>query len=226
VRSLHRLVDGHRKRGNFCLHVEVLRKQAMSAPIPVTRVGEIALLDVDGQKVTYSKFDLPVGLWPYNVDVTPQGTIALTADNGNAGGSDGHVDTVSVIDLESTPPRVIDRVVVGDAPEGLAISPRGDLAVAILLRGSNVAPQSYFYNRNGSVVILKIDYKTVTRVGEVEVRGLPEGAVFSPDGQYIYVGNYMDRDVSILKVEKNGRVVNTGKSLKLPGQPASMRGAK
>ena len=40
------------------------------------------------------------------------------------------------------------------------------------------------------------------------------------------IANYMDRDVSILKVEKNGRVVNTGKSLKLPGQPASMRGAK
>jgi DNA-binding beta-propeller fold protein YncE len=198
-------------------------KRALAAKFPGHK---IALLDVDGQKVTYSKFDMPVGLWPYNVDVTPQGTIALTADNGNAGGSDGHVDTVSVIDLESTPPRVIDRVVVGDAPEGLAISPRGDLAVAILLRGSNVAPSSYFYNRNGSVVILKIDYKTVTRVGEVEVRGLPEGVVFSPDGQYIYVGNYMDRDVSILKVEKNGRVVNTGKSLKLPGQPASMRGAK
>ena len=198
-------------------------KRALAAKFPGHK---IALLDVDGQKVTYSKFDLPVGLWPYNVDVTPQGTIALTADNGNAGGSDGHVDTVSVIDLESTPPRVIDRVVVGDAPEGLAISPRGDLAAAILLRGSNVPPQSYFYNRNGSVVILKIDYKTVTRVGEVEVRGLPEGVVFSPDGQYIYVGNYMDRDVSILKVEKNGRVVNTGKSLKLPGQPASMRGAK
>ena len=198
-------------------------KRALAAKFPGHK---IALLDVDGQKVTYSKFDMPVGLWPYNVDVTPQGTIALTADNGNAGGSDGHVDTVSVIDLESIPPRVIDRVVVGDAPEGLAISPRGDLAVAILLRGSNVAPSSYFYNRNGSVVILKIDYKTVTRVGEVEVRGLPEGVVFSPDGQYIYVGNYMDRDVSILKVEKNGRVVNTGKSLKLPGQPASMRGAK
>jgi len=198
-------------------------KRALAAKFPGHK---IALLDVDGQKVTYSKFDMPVGLWPYNVDVTPQGTIALTADNGNAGGSDGHVDTVSVIDLESTPPRVIDRVVVGDAPEELAISPRGDLAVAILLRGSNVPPQSYFYNRNGSVVVLKIDYKTVTRVGEVEVRGLPEGVVFSPDGQYIYVGNYMDRDVSILKVDKNGQVVNTGKSLKLPGQPASMRGAK
>jgi hypothetical protein len=36
----------------------------------------------------------------------------------------------------------------------------------------------------------------------------------------------MDGDVSILRVEetkKGIRVVNTGRSLKLPGQPASMR---
>ena len=42
-----------------------------------------------------------------------------------------------MIDLEQTPPRVIDHIVVGDAPEGFAISPKGDLALAILLRGSN-----------------------------------------------------------------------------------------
>ena len=74
-----------------------------------------------------------------------------------------------------------------------------------------------------SVVALKIDGKKVTRSNEVEVRGLPEGAVFSSDGQYLYIGNYMDRDISILKVEGD-RLVNTGKSLTLPGQPASMRG--
>jgi hypothetical protein len=33
----------------------------------------------------------------------------------------------------------------------------------------------------------------------------------------------MDRDVSILKVDGD-RLVNTGKSMQLPGQPASMRG--
>jgi DNA-binding beta-propeller fold protein YncE len=188
---------------------------------------KIAMLDVDGQKVTYNKYDMPVGLWPYNVDVAPDGSIALTADNGNAGGSDGNIDTVSVIDLEATPPRVIDRVVVGDSPEGLAISPKGNLAVAVLLRGSNQAWSSWYYNRNGSVVILKIDGKKVTKLDEVEVRGLPEGVVWSGDGKYLYVGNYMDSDVSILKVEetkKGIRVFNTGKSLKLPGQPASMRG--
>ena len=75
---------------------------------------------------------------------------------------------------------------------------------------------------NGSVAVLKIDRKKVTKVGEVEVGALPEGAVFSADGKYLYVGNYIDRDVSILKVEGT-TITDTGKKLKLPGQPASMR---
>jgi DNA-binding beta-propeller fold protein YncE len=72
------------------------------------------------------------------VAVAPSGRIALSADSGNSAGSDGNVDTVSVIDLESTPLRIIDRVVVGDGPEGLAISPKGDVAVAVILAGSNM----------------------------------------------------------------------------------------
>ena len=184
---------------------------------------KVALLEVNGQKVTYTKRDLAVGLWPYNVDVTPDGRLALTADNGNNGGSDGNIDTVSVIDLEANPARVIDKVVVGDAPEGLAVSPTGKLAVAILLRGSNNATTEFFYNRNGSVAVLKIDGKKVTKVGEFEVRGLPEGAVFSPDGRWLYVGNYMDSDISVLRVDGD-TVTNTGTLLKLPGKPASMRG--
>jgi len=184
---------------------------------------KVALLEVNGQKVTYTKRDLAVGLWPYNVDVTPDGRLALTADNGNSGSSDGNIDTVSVIDLEANPARVIDKVVVGDAPEGLAVSPTGKLAVAILLRGSSNATTEFFYNRNGSVAVLKIDGKKVTKVGEVEVRGLPEGAVFSPDGRWLYVGNYMDSDISVLRVDGD-TVTNTGTLLKLPGKPASMRG--
>src|SRR6266581_771695 len=133
------------------------------------------------------------------------------------------VFTVSVIDIEANPPRVIDKVVVGDAPEGFAISPTGKLAVAVLLRGTNASKSAFFYNRNALVVALKIDGKKVTRTNEVEVRGLPEGVVFSDDGRYIYVGNFMDEDISILRVDGD-QIVNTGKSLQLPGHPASMRG--
>jgi DNA-binding beta-propeller fold protein YncE len=195
-------------------------KRALATKFPGHKV---ALLEVDGEKVTYAKYDMAVGLWPYNVDISPDGRLALVADNGNSGAADGQVDTVSVIDLEAKPPRVTEKVVVGDGPEGLAISPTGKLAVALLLRGSNAAKNAFFYNRNGSVVALRIDGKTVTKTNEVEVRGLPEGAVFSQDGRYLYVGNFIDRDISILRVEGD-RLVDTGKSRALPGHPASMRG--
>ena len=99
--------------------------------------NKVSLLDVNGDKVTYTKLDLPTGLWPYSVAVAPSGKIALVADAGNAGQSDGSVHTVDVVDLEAQPPRIIDRVVVGDAPEGLAFSPKGNIAVAAIYRGSN-----------------------------------------------------------------------------------------
>jgi DNA-binding beta-propeller fold protein YncE len=195
-------------------------KRAMAGKFPGHK---LALLEVNGEKVTYAKQDIPVGLWPYNFDITPDGKLAISADNGNAGAADGHVDTVTVIDLEANPPRVIDKVVIGDAPEGFAISPTGKLAVALLLKGTNSAKSAWFYNRNATVVALKIEGKKVTRTNEVEVRGLPEGVVFSNDGRYIYVGNFMDSDISILRVDGD-QIVNTGKSLALPGHPASMRG--
>ncbi|MGZ8260075.1 MAG: YncE family protein [Caldimonas sp.] len=195
-------------------------KRALAVKFPGHKV---ALLDVAGEKVTYGKYDMPVGLWPYNIDVTPDGKLALTADNGNSGASDGQVDTVSVIDLELSPPRVVDKVVVGDGPEGLAISPTGRLAVALLLRGNNATRSAFFYNPNGSVVAMRIDGKKVTRTNEVVVGGLPEGAVFSDDGRYLYVGNYMTQDVSILRVEGD-QLVDTGKRFTLSGHPASMRG--
>jgi len=185
--------------------------------------NKVALLSIDGQKVVYDKTDLPAGIFPYNVAVTPDGKLALTADNGFGGSSDGNVDTVSVIDLEASPPRVIDHVTIGDAPEGLAISPKGDLAVAIELRGSNMPKTSSFYHAGGAVTALKIDGKKVTRVGEVTVGALPEGVAFSPDGSYLYVGNFIDGDMSVLKVDGT-TLTDTGQRLKLPGHPASMRG--
>jgi DNA-binding beta-propeller fold protein YncE len=195
-------------------------KRALAAKFPGNK---IALLDVNGEKVTYDKQDVPVGLWPYNVDVTPDGRLALTADNGFAGSADGNVDTISVIDIESNPPRVIDKIVVDEAPEGFAISPTGKFAAAALLRGNNSDKKAFFYRPNGAIALLKIDGKNVSRVQYIDVRGLPEGVVWSDDGQYLYVGNFQTSDISILKLDGE-RLVDTGKTLALPGHPASMRG--
>lgn len=184
--------------------------------------NKVALLSIDGQKVTYDKRDLPAGIFPYNIAVTPDGKLALTADTGNGGSSDGNVDTVSVIDLEANPPRVIDHVTVGDSPEGLAISPKGDLAVSIEARGSNVPKTAFFYHPAGAVTALRIDGKRVTNVGDINVGGLPEGGAFSPDGQFLYVGNFMDGDLWVLRVDGT-QLTDTTQRIKLSGHPASMR---
>ena len=183
--------------------------------------NKVALLSIDGQKITYDKRDLPGGIFPYNIAVTPDGKLALTADTGNGGSSDGNVDTVSVIDLEADPPRVIDHVTVGDSPEGLAISPKGDLAITVEARGSNMKGAS-FYHQSGAVTALRIDGKKVTNAGEIYVGAFPEGGAFSADGQYLYVGNFIDADLWVLRVDGTA-LTDTGQRIKLPGHPASMR---
>jgi DNA-binding beta-propeller fold protein YncE len=77
---------------------------------------------------------------------------------------DGIVDTVAIVDLEAMPPRVIDFVVVGDGPEGLAISPKGNLAVSVLLRGGNNDKKAFFYHKNGSLAVLRVTGKKATKV--------------------------------------------------------------
>lgn len=193
-------------------------KRALAVRFPAHK---ISVLDIAGDKVTYNKVDIAAGLWPYNVVVTPDSKLALTSDNGGAGSSDGSVDTTSVIDLEANPPRAIDRVVVGDGPEGLAMSPKGDLAVAAILRGSNMK-KAFFHQKNGSISVLKIDGKKVTKTQDIEVGGLPEAAMFTPDGKYLLIGNYLTEDFSILKVDGT-QVTDTGKRFKVPGHPASAR---
>jgi DNA-binding beta-propeller fold protein YncE len=195
-------------------------KRALAAKAPVNKV---AVLAIDAGKVTYNKQDINVGVFPYNLVIAGGGKIAVTADNGAGGASDGSVDTLSVIDLAAKVPHVVDKVVVSEAPEGIAVSPKGDLVAAILLNGSaGVAKDAWFANPAGKVVVFKVNGTKLTKTSELSVGKLPEGAAFTPDGKYLYVGNFVDRDLVVLRVEGD-KVVDTKKNVKLPGQPASLR---
>jgi len=70
--------------------------------------------------------------------------------------------------------------------------------------------------------VLRVDGKKVTKVKEIDVGGLPEAAVFTPDGKYLLVGNYLDQDFAILRVDGTN-VTDTGQRFKVPGHPASAR---
>jgi DNA-binding beta-propeller fold protein YncE len=60
-------------------------------------------------------------------------------------------------------------------------------------------------------------------VGEIEVGALPEGVAFSPDGQFLYVGNWGEQELVTYRLDGD-KLTTVGSPLKLPGHPASMRG--
>lgn len=192
-----------------------------------TDTHRLAVLHIDESgptpRVTHDPAeDLTTGLVPFNLVVSPDGALALVVDMGSPKASDGHADSISVVDLLATPPRVIDRVMVEDGPEGIAISPDGRHAAVAIVQGSNNPSSEWFHHPHGQIVLLRIDGKRVSRAGAIDVGALPEGIAFSPDSRYLYVGNFLDATMQVLAVGDTG-LTDTGTRIPLPGHPASMR---
>jgi len=102
-------------------------------------------------------------------------------------------DYVSVVDLEASPPRVIDTVMVGKRPLGIACSPTGRVAL--------VADWA-----DATVSVLTIDGTHVTRTAAITV-GHPEGktgltgVAISPDGQWALATKRFEDSVALLRID-------------------------
>ena len=191
------------------------------ALVTLTKANKVAVLAINDGKVTDSGYAMTTGIFPYNVQITPDGKFALVNNQGT-GASDGQMDTLSVIDLTLNPPRVVDQIAVGDGPEGLAVSPAGGYAATLMLNGTG-APKSAFYHHEHSVIaLLRIEGKKVQKIDDARVLGGAEGIAFSPDGRFLYVGSYSEGNIAILRLQSD-KLTPVG-NLRLPGHPASMRG--
>jgi len=185
-------------------------------------VNKVAVLAIDGNTVTYDKsLDIPVAVNPYNIDVTPDGKYVIASNTG-AGGING--DAEVIIDPTGPHPHIVTIMSPGNGPEGFAISPNGKWAAAPLLLGTGGTDKDWFKTKNGELALMSIGPGgTLTVTGRAKLGALPEGVAFSADSQYLYVGNYSDRDLQVFRIV-NGKPVQVGANIKLPGQPASMRG--
>ncbi len=188
--------------------------------------NKVSLLDIHGSKVTYSGYDMITGVFPYNVQITADGKLGLVNHDGDSGVADGQANTMGVIDMTLDPPREVDQVVVGDGPEGLAVSPTSGNAVSLATNGSgnSVRNKAFFHHDHSVALLLRSDGKTMRRVGESEVGALAEGIAFSPDGRYVYITDWAKQELGTFRIAGN-KLVPAGSPLKLPGHPASMRGS-
>ena len=189
----------------------------------VTRDGDsfISILTVDGTKVEYSKRDLSAGMRPYGLDVSADGSIAVVA---NIGRGQGDNDTVSVIDLQAQPVRVVETVVVGQTPEGIALSPDGKLCAVVVMNGSNKPRESPFYNANGKLLLYRVDGTKLVPAAAAWIGRWSQGIAFSADSRTILVQNMADRDIQVLRWD-GSNLQDSGQRIKTNGGPAGIRTA-
>jgi len=189
----------------------------------VTRDGDhkISVLKVDGTNVEYTKRDINAGLRPYGIDVSSKGDFAAVA---NIGIGQGDADTISLIDVRATPPRVVDTLTVGQTPEGIKVSPDGRHVAVVVMNGSNKAKDSPFYADGGKLVLLRVKDMKATKVAEVPIGHWSQGAAFSPDGKTILVGNMVEKDVQVFAFD--GRALKEVGRIKVNGGPAAVRTAE
>ena len=199
----------------------VLAPDGKRAFVAMNLAGTVGVLAVDGETVTYDKAnDIPTGPGVYNVDITPDGRTVIAANTGTDG--NGSLTTLAVIDAAGANPHVVGFTTVGQGPEGLAISPDGKWVAVPLLNGSSALHNAPGYHPDGVLQVFALNGQALSPAGEASLGAIPEGLAWSPDSQWIYVGNYNDKTLQIIHMD-GGHPVNA-QTVPLPGQPASLRG--
>lgn len=189
----------------------------------VTRYGDhmVEVLRIEGDKVTKTNRQMTTGVRPYAIVTTPDGKWAVVA---NIGRGTGDNDTVSLIDLQHEPFRIVDTVSVGPSPEGLMTSPDNRHVAVVLQNGSNLPANSPFHGQ-GMVKMLRIEDGRLSVVSQAQVGTWPQGAAFSQDGRTLLVGNMVERDVQVFRVGDDGKLTDTGTRIKVSGGSAALRTA-
>jgi len=132
---------------------------------------------------------------PFSVAVTPDESLALVTANEKLDPSDPTKripnNTMSVVDLTSTPPKVIATLETGKNPAGVSITRQGTLAL-VANRGE------------GTVSVYTVQGKTVTPTGKVTVADDKSGtshATISPDSKLALVSRDGDDRISVLSID-------------------------
>jgi len=146
---------------------------------------------------------------PLSVALTPDQRLALVTANQRADPADpGRLvpgNSLSVIDLTATPPRLLATLPTGAAPAGISINRAGTLAL--------VANRA-----EGTVSVFRIAGQEVTPAGKVEIGPVSaevSHVAFLPDGRHALVTRYGEHSVSVLRIEgekvtKTEREITTG----------------
>ena len=142
----------------------------------VTRDGDhrISILTIEhGSDVLPGERDLFAGLKPYGLSISPRGDLAAVTNVGMGGGD---TDTISLIDLAASPPRVVDTVSVGASPESLTFSPDGKRIAVVVINGTNKPAASPFFHARGRLPVYEVKGGKLSKLAETPIGRWCQGA--------------------------------------------------
>ena len=190
----------------------------------VTREGDhrIAVLSVDGTKVEVTKREIGSGLRPCGIDIAAKGEVAVVANLGISG--NGDASTISVIDLKLDPPRVVNTYTVGQTPGAIKMSPDGKFVAVIVVNGTNLAPDSRFYNANGLLQVWARNGTQLTKAGELPIGQWCQGVAWSSNGKTLLVQCIVEEEITVVRFSGlTGKSLQKAGTIKTKGGPAGIR---
>ncbi len=200
----------------------VFTPDGRTALVTLNNGHRIAMLSVDGTRVEYTKRDISAGLRPYSLEITPRGDVAVVANIGN--GPTGGSDTLGVIDLTLSPPRLVSGVFAGIVPEGIAMSDDGRFVAVSVMNGSNVPKASPYASEFGLLKIFRLDRTTLTPVAEARTGRWCQGMAWNRAGTTILVQCAADSTIEVFGFDGRSTLTRTA-GLKVNGAPTGIRTA-
>jgi DNA-binding beta-propeller fold protein YncE len=134
------------------------------------------------------------------------------------------MDTISVIDLKATPPRVVEFLNVGQTPEGVLFSPDGKLVAVTVMNGSNKPRASPFYGDRAILRLYGVEGTKLRPLSAAWMGRWPQGIAFTPDGKTILGENMVEKEIWVYQLDGTA-LRDTGKRIKMSGAPCGIRTA-
>src|SRR5712664_540284 len=149
------------------------------AYVPTHKSNSVSVINTTTRSVIA---EIPVGVQPLQVAISPDHTFAYVTDSG------WFVPNNDVSVISTATNTVVATIPVGRFPVGVAFTPNGAFAYVVNQNSNNVS-------------VIDTTARTVTAT--ITVGTNPWGVAFAPNGAFAYVTNQDTNDVSVINTATN-----------------------
>jgi DNA-binding beta-propeller fold protein YncE len=181
--------------------------------ITLNKAEKVLFCSLDNDQLNVLQ-EVVCGDGPYCAEFAPDGQSAVI---GNVYGG-----TLTVLQINDQTAIAVDTIPVGVLAEGIDISPDGQWLVVTCLENTNMKPDNPAHRNTAMVVLLQKQGQTFVVMDSIRVAGIPQAAVFTPDGRHVAVASNEEQSIRFYRVV-DGELRATKINVNCSGGPAAMR---